>query len=59
MKYFISFVSVDEATGNCIINRDSPICEYPDIKDIEESIRNQFNCKRIIITNWKRMELPE
>lgn len=59
MKYFVSFVSADEATGNCVLDWGTPICEYSDIQDIEKYLQKSFNFSKAVVTNWKRMESPE
>lgn len=59
MKYFISFVASEDSTGNCVVDWGTPICEYSDIQDIEKYLQKSFNLSKAVVTNWRRMELPE
>jgi hypothetical protein len=58
VKYFVSYYC-SKFTGRKVLERDTPIMDYLDISNIEIQLANDLKVPHVIITNWKKMELPE
>jgi hypothetical protein len=65
MKYFVSFNWMEEegtsiGSGDTVVDMNTPICTWEDVEEIKRQVTAQHDrIKKVIILNWKRMELPE
>jgi len=59
-KYFVSYIALNEfnnsEVGNCCSLRENKIKTIEDIRDIEKMLCEEFNFKKVNITNFIKLK---